>query len=516
MKKTTLILFLFIAMATRAQTFEWVKTPPITFNSNPDMIGYATTCDPSGNIYTMGFKENTFLYSEIFGDLFYNKYDNTGQLQFSKTFTGHATIYNAVADSQGNILVAAGYVNIMTVGDLALNTVDQGVQALLLKFDPDGNLLWHQHMTIEESFDCRFQAIALDASDNIYVGIYDFMNSYIKKLSPDGDLISTITQSDARSVMSLSVDNAGNIYAAGSCADPGATFAGVSANPPFNYNTFLVKYSPSGVFQWIKYVDDITCPEPHVVAVSPNEVYFSSYLFGDYLFDNIQSEGPYTMFSDVFITKLNADGAYQWVREVPGAGFLHPASRRSLFADADANLYFAGSTRGNISWNGQFSTSANGNSNDAIILKFNPDGDLVMAKTAGGEGHDRIDAIALNQTGDIFIAGMSRGSASFDGFAYTATDQYESWSYLAKLTQSALSTDESQSQAISLYPNPSSDYIRIANATQTFSGSIVNMLGQNVKDFALDNDHPIDVRTLSKGTYLVKLNNSKTVKFIKN
>lgn len=150
MKKTTLILFLFIAMATRAQTFEWVKTPPITFNSNPDMIGYATTCDPSGNIYTMGFKENTFLYSEIFGDLFYNKYDNTGQLQFSKTFTGHATIYNAVADSQGNILVAAGYVNIMTVGDLALNTVDQGVQALLLKFDPDGNLLWHQHMTIEE------------------------------------------------------------------------------------------------------------------------------------------------------------------------------------------------------------------------------------------------------------------------------------------------------------------------------------------------------------------------------
>lgn len=512
MKK--ILLFFLFSIATQAQTFQWVRTPSITFNSNSDLIGYTTTCDPMGNVYTTGFKENAYNYGDIFGDLFYNKYDSNGELLFSKTFTGHGTVYNAVSDSDGNIILAIGYVHLINIDELSLTTVDQSVQALLVKLDKNGHVLWHQNLAIDGSFECHLHAIAVDASDHIYVGCDDFQHSYIRKLSPDGGLIFTISQLYAKSISSVSIDNEGNIYAAGSCAEQNATFAGVASVPPFFYNTFLAKYSPAGVLKWVKYVEDITCPQPQVVAVTPNEVYFSSSLFGSFTFDDIQAEGPSQSFSDVFIAKLNAEGIFQWVREVPGDGFLDPGSRKSLIADSDGNVYFAGATRGTINWNNEITTSGIGFGNDAIILKYNSNGDLLMAKTAGGDSYDRVDAIALDASGAIFVTGLCTANASFDSFQHEAA-QYENWPFLAKLTQTALGTEAQQLENISFYPNPSADFIN-TNATEVLSGAIINMLGQKVADFVLSNSHPVDIRQLAKGTYLIKFHNSKTIKFIKS
>jgi len=515
MNKTTLFLFLLFIPFAGAQNFEWVKTPPITFNSNGSMIGYTTTCDPSGNVYISGFKENTYLYSEIFGDVFYNKYDEDGELQFSKTFTGHVTVYDMASDSDGNILVCAGFVNDFAVGDFALTTVEQGLQNILFKLDAQGNLLWHQQFEIEGSPESRVHTVTTDADNNIYVGYYNFMDSCIKKLSPDGTLLLTIPQLDVRLISSISVDNAGNIYAAGSCADPGANFNGVAVPTTFNYNTFIVKYSPGGVYQWVRYVDDITCSEPQVVARTPDEVYFSSVLFGNYEFDGIPTEGPNTMFSDFFLTRLNAEGTFQWVREVPGAGIITPGGRRYLTSDAAGKVYFVGSTRTTIAWNSEIMTTGTGFSDDSIVIQYDKEGNLLMAKTAGGASSDRIDAIEIGASGAIFVAGMSRGNATFDAFSFEA-EQYEYWPFLGKLTNAALETADQQLQNIRFYPNPSSDYIYVAGTTQTSNGTIFNMLGQKIIDFEIGPNHPIAIQSLSKGTYLIKPNGTKSIKLIKN
>lgn len=266
MKKTTLILLLLTSFCSLAQTFQWVKTQPITFSSNPDMIGFTTTCDASGNVYASGFKENTFLYDQIYGEVFFNKYNASGDLLFSKTIGGHATVFDIVSDSDDNIIVVAAFVNTISVGNFSILTANQGVQNLLLKFDHQGNLLWHMQLQIGDSLETRLHAVTVDSGNNIYVGYYDFQHSEIKKLSPQGDVLLTISQQYARAISSLSIDNAGNIYAAGSCADPGATYAGMTVDAPFLYNTFVVKYTAQGDYKWIRYVEDITCPDPQVVA----------------------------------------------------------------------------------------------------------------------------------------------------------------------------------------------------------------------------------------------------------
>ena len=515
MRKTILFALLLFFPLAWAQNFEWVKQQPITFNSNGSMIGYATTCDSSGNVYFSGFKENTFNYSEIFGDVFYDKYDAAGQLLFSKMFNGHVSVYDMISDSSGNILVCVGFVELFSVDNLNLSTVNQGVQNVLLKFDADGNLLWHQQFAIDDSLECRVHTMTTDADGNIYVGYYNFMDSFIKKLSPDGTVLMTIPQLDVRMISSISVDNAGNIYAAGSCADPGANYNGVAVPTTFFYNIFVVKYSPTGLYQWVRYVDDITCPEPMVVARTPDEVYFSSVLTGNYEFDGIPSEGGLSMFSDFFITKLNSEGTFQWIREVPGAGMVWPGGRRYLTADTQGNVYFVGTLRGTVNWTNEISTVGHGLSEDALVLQYDKNGTMLMAKAVGGDSSDRYDAIEVGASGDIYLAGMSRGNATFDGFSFTA-EQYQYWPFLGKLTNVALGTAQQPMPNIRFFPNPSSDCIYLAGTTQTIDGSIFNMLGQNVMDFTISAHNPTFIHSLPKGTYLIKPNGLTATKFIKN
>ena len=88
------------------------------------------------------------------------------------------------------------------------------------------------------------------------------------------------------------IDNEGNIYTAGSCANSNSKFANVTVPATFSYNTYVAKYSPTGVYQWVKFVQDITCPDPQVKAKNQDEVYFSSTLTGAYSFDTITAQGP--------------------------------------------------------------------------------------------------------------------------------------------------------------------------------------------------------------------------------
>jgi outer membrane protein assembly factor BamB len=514
MKRITLLATMLFSLYGYSQNFEWVKTPPIDFDMNHDMIGYCTAVDPSGNIYFTGFKDNAFPYDEIMGDQYFNKYTASGELIFSKEFTGRVNIDFMTTDSQGNVLMAVNYVNNLSIGDLTFTNVLQDVKHHIFKFDTNGNLLWQQEITITDWFVHGFMSIELDASDNIYIGFDDFQNSYIRKMSPDGTLLFTIEQTNAGRISSVSVDSEGNIYAAGSCVGPDSVFGSTASGTNFDYNTYAVKYSPAGVFQWIKFVEDITCPAPHIVATTPDEVYFSSQLYENSVFDDIEIEGPAAFFEDMFIAKLNAMGEYQWVRELPGEGFMGVGKRTFLEMDAQGNVYFAGRTGGNVNWGNGIQTDTPTMSGDLLVLKYNPHGQIVMAKTAGGANEDRIDSITLDNNGTIYITGMVSGDAAFGSLTTTA-QPFEAYPFLAKISQGTLGNDDvSYSGSPLLYPNPADCLINFSGVAPGTNATIHNMLGQEIMSFKTT-DTSIDISGLETGTYIVKTEGRRPVKFVK-
>ena len=519
----TLCLLAFTAIA-QAQNFEWLETIDIDFDLNPDMINYSTATDVQGNIYMAGIKDNiSFNCVDLMGGLILNKYNATGALMYSKQFTGTGAVFSIMTDNTGNIVMALGYTSSITIGTTTLTAQEFVPNFSIVKLDTQGNYLWHSQLIMEntEEWDVvsSFRSLTIDSNNNIYVGYDNFFNSFVAKYSATGEKLLVIDQLQTSRVTSVSVDSAGNIYAAGSCAGAMSSFAGVEVPAPseMTYNTYLVKYNSSGEYQWIKFVNDITCPEAQVIAYSPDIIYFSSFLWQATQFDDIQTEGPMNSFGDFFLAKINGEGIYQWVSEVPGdTGEFTLASKNFLHIDASGNPYIIGRARRDINWTQDITTNIEGFSADAIVVKYNPEGQVVMAKTAGAlDFDDRFDGISTNAEGDIFLSGVVTGGTVLFDDIERVYPNWETVPFLTKIAHEALSVNIPQSNITALYPNPATNHIYISNMIPGTKGSIYNTIGQRVMDFTITNDTPINVDELSAGTYLVKPEGQKAIQFIK-
>jgi hypothetical protein len=512
MKKIILPFLILLSITVKGQTFQWLNIPSVSQDVNISNTPYICTADPSGNIYLTGFKDSPTLWNEVMGNVYFNKYDNEGGLIFSKTFSGKCISYNMISDSEGNIILALGYNETLTIDDTIITSIGDDIKHVLVKLDEDGNLIWYKELYMD-GFDLGlvqdFRSIAVDSQNNVYAGYDNYMYSRITKYSATGENLFTIEQQNVNRITSVAVDTEGNIYSAGACADELSKYAGVAVPTEFTYNTYIAKYSPQGEYQWVKYVDDITCPEPRVVVRTPNEIYFSSYLFTSDNFDDIVIEGPGSNFDDIFIAKLNASGNFQWVREATGTGAVQLGYRNYLNLDALGNIYFAGSTRGNVNWGNGISTNTTSFQNDALVLKYNPDGVLLFAKTAGGISEDRMDGVSISATGDIFVTGIGNGNGTFDEIEYPASESTY-YPFLAKISSGVLGIDDMQTKKINVYPNPANDIINISGVDYPSKGRIVNTLGQEIKQFELSDFSTIDISDFAPGVYFLAIDGYQT------
>lgn len=69
---------------------------------------------------------------------------------------------------------------------------------------------------------------------------------------------------------------------------------------------------------------------------------------------------------------------------------------------------------------------------------------------------------------------------------------------------------------ISIFPNPSSDFIYVSNINDATPIRITNITGQTVMSTIIDaSNNEIDIKDLSKGFYFVEIEGKKTIKLIK-
>ncbi|MFN0033366.1 MAG: gliding motility-associated C-terminal domain-containing protein, partial [Flavobacteriales bacterium] len=126
---------------------------------------------------------------------------------------------------------------------------------------------------------------------------------------------------------------------------------------------------------------------------------------------NLSSYGS----SDAFVAKYNEQGEPQWAKK-----FGSPQADRSLAVANDnaGNTYFCGFFAGSATF-GSITLNAV-DSGDVFVAKLNPQGDVMWAKQAGGNGSDAAVGIALDLQGNVIITGQFRGVASFGAFNLTS------------------------------------------------------------------------------------------------
>jgi DNA primase len=339
-----LSLFAFIAFPASAQTsdlrYDWTKTVGGTGTD----WAYSVALDPSDNVYISGYFSNTVDFDPGAGtdnrtsagstDNVLTKYDASGNYQWTKTWggTGDDRADFVTTDPSGSVYV----------GGVFSNTVD---------FDPGAGT------------DNRTSAGGLD----VFLSKYDTSGNY--------QWTKTVGGTGTDYVNSVAVDSSGNVYAAGYYSntvdfDPGAgvdnhTSAG-------SIDAFFSKYDASGNYQWTKTWGGTESDSSRSVTTNPSgNVYVSGQFRTTIDFDpgagtdNRTSAGSY----EVFLTKYDTSGNYQWTKTWGGTGSDYTYS---VAVDSSGKVYAAGHYSNTVDFDPGAGvdnhTSAGGN--DAFLTKF--------------------------------------------------------------------------------------------------------------------------------------------------
>ena len=117
---------------------------------------------------------------------------------------------------------------------------------------------------------------------------------------------------------------------------------------------------------------------------------------------------------DAFVTALDAGGQLRYSRLLGGVG---SDEATAVAVDAAGNIYLAGSTA-----SGDFPTTPGSlypmrrglqDDSDAFVTKFDIDGNIAYSTYLGGSGSDQGTGIAVDDAGNIHVAGYTRSGADF-------------------------------------------------------------------------------------------------------
>jgi uncharacterized delta-60 repeat protein len=382
---------------TAAGDQKWVKryNGPGDLNKGEPDFATALAVDEDGNVHLTGgiTRNNTGL------DYTTYKYDEDGDREWKKTYSGPGIGPDQASaitlDAQGNVYVTGRSWGSGTRDDYAT-----------IKYDHDGDTKWIRRYNGPGNGLDQATAIAVDENGNVFVtgwstGSGTGRDYATIKYDKDGNTLwvrryngpGNALDLDLDEATAIAVDENGNVYVTGQSRNIG-TFG--------DYAT--IKYDADGNELWVARYNgpgnfsDI----PNALAVDASgNVYVTGQISGE-----LQN-------NDYTTIKYDANGNELWVARYNGPGNSFDAAN-DLVVDSLGNVYVTGVSDGG------------GTSFDYATIKYNAAGvQQWMARYNGsGNSSDLANAIALDENGDVYVTGGSRGIGTPEDYAtvkYNAT-----------------------------------------------------------------------------------------------
>lgn len=197
---------------------------------------------------------------------------------------------------------------------------------------------------------------------------------------------------------SIALDANGNAYLIGV----------INGGPLGGWSTiFMRKYDQSGNILWTKNIGGNGNAEEGIgiAADSAGNIYITgSFKSNPVMFDNITliNAGG----KDVFIAKLDTSGIVIWAKKAGGTG---NDEGRDIALDANGNLFLTGSFKSaEITFDSITLTNDSAGFDDIFIAKYDPSGNVLWAKSAGGISNDNAEGVSVDLNGNSFITGGFR------------------------------------------------------------------------------------------------------------
>jgi hypothetical protein len=210
---------------------------------------------------------------------------------------------------------------------------------------------------------------------------------------------------------STCVDNAGNVYVTG-CYKGAGTFDNINLTSKGLLDIFIAKYNSSGTLLWCKTAGGTGNDEgDRIFVTADGSVYVAGTIIGSATFDWIVAvvNGGAFAGEDLFLTKLNSQGEFQWVKTFgsPSQDWIDDVTL------LDNNFYFTGHYYGTFTA-GSIILNPAGTSGGYFFMRTDIDGNPVWGKNTGG-----VSRISSGSN-RLIVAGVFGGTANFGNVTLTS------------------------------------------------------------------------------------------------
>jgi len=338
-------------------------------------MGYGIAFDESGNVYVTGYEEVT---ANQLPNIWVRKYDFDGNEVWTSTHNGTATY----AHDEGCAIAVDGKGNVYVTG--FEDVTDELSNIWVRKYKTNGDIVWtNTHNGIADGFDGG-NGIAVDASDNVYVTGYEYVdgqsrNIWLRKYDSSGKDLWTKTYNNNiyngyEAGSDIAVDRDGNVYITG--------YEQVSDE---NYNIWVRKYNSEGNEVWTKTYNGTTDGDDrgHGIAIDgAGNVYVTGYEFVTGEWENI------------WVRKYDSDGKELWTRTHNGTASGEDAGC-DIALDGGGNVYVIG-------YEEDVKESLN-----IWLGKYDSAGNELWTRTHNGTANDDDEGygIAVDGSGNIYVTG---------------------------------------------------------------------------------------------------------------
>jgi len=269
----------------------------------------------------------------------------------------------------------------------------------------------------------------VDAANNVYVagffdGVANFGNAtltsaghwdiLLAKYTPEGRPIWARRAGGGHydTGEALAIDGSGeNIFVAGFISGR-VSFEDTSIT---GYPFFIANYNSEGNLKWVRTINALGGSAPALAVDRTGNVYMSGSADVDH------TVGPPLLKNRFFILKFNPSGEIVWIKGASSStGMAMDITPVGIAVDREGNTLITGTIQNGTVWFDSTIALTPIGETDIFVVKYDPAGNVIWVKQAGGPGLDVPNDITIDPSGDFYLTGSFGGTALFDRFTITS------------------------------------------------------------------------------------------------